>query len=48
MRRLCALKQVTLLFAESDGELVALATYQQVELVYRSRPQCRITALVVR
>jgi GNAT superfamily N-acetyltransferase len=33
---------------ELDSQVVGLASYQLFALIYRSRPQCRITALVVR
>lgn len=33
--------------AESGGEVVGVAAYQLVWLLERSRPQCRLTALVV-
>lgn len=36
------------LIYEFDREPVALVAYETYELIYRSRPQCRLTALVVR
>ena len=35
------------LVAELGGELVGLATFLVFDLVYRPRPECRLTALVV-
>src|SRR5436305_4942038 len=36
------------LVAESEGRLLGLAAFQVFVLLYRPRPQCRLTALVVR
>lgn len=47
LKRLLATANVGVLVAELDMRVVALAAFQFVELVYRPRPQCRITALVV-
>ncbi len=35
------------LVLEIEGRVVGLASYQLFSLIYRSQPQCRITALVV-
>jgi GNAT superfamily N-acetyltransferase len=40
--------EAEVLVAEADGEIVGLASFYFLELLYRARPQCRITALVVR
>ncbi len=34
--------------AEIDGQLLAVAAYQLMDLLERRQPQCRITTLVVR
>jgi hypothetical protein len=36
------------LVSELDGTVVAVAAYSLIALLYRSRPRCRITALVAR
>jgi GNAT superfamily N-acetyltransferase len=41
-------KGAGVLVYERGGAVVALAAYQIIDLLERSRPQCRITALVVR
>jgi ribosomal protein S18 acetylase RimI-like enzyme len=36
------------MFRTPEHEAVGLVTYQRVHLLYRPRPHCRVTALVVR
>jgi GNAT superfamily N-acetyltransferase len=47
LQRLLATPDTRVLVAESNGKLVGLATFHIFELIYRARPQCRLTALVV-
>jgi ribosomal protein S18 acetylase RimI-like enzyme len=47
LRLALASEQDGVLVSELDGRVVGLAAYQLFALIYRSRPQCRITALVV-
>jgi GNAT superfamily N-acetyltransferase len=48
LKRLLAGPESGVLVAESGGEVVGFGTFHFFELIYRSRPQCRLTALVVR
>jgi GNAT superfamily N-acetyltransferase len=47
LERLLAAPDSKVLVAESEGQLVGLVTFHVFELIYRPRPQCRLTALVV-
>ena len=47
LERLLASSEGEVVVAEENARLVGLATFQIFELIYRSRPQCRLTALVV-
>jgi len=47
MRRLAEAPDAGVFVAEAAGRLVGLAAFQIFELIYRPRPQCRLTALVV-
>jgi len=47
LRRLLPRGDGGVLVAELNGEAAAVAAYQLVDLLERSRPQCRITTLVV-
>ncbi len=46
LKRLLETPEAGVLVAEARGEVVGVATFQILELIYRPRPQCRITALV--
>ena len=48
LERVLDRRDAGVLVYELDREPVALVSYETFELIYRSRPQCRITALVVR
>jgi GNAT superfamily N-acetyltransferase len=48
LERLLARGDGGVLVAEIGDKTVGLATYQIIDLLERARPQCRITALVVR
>lgn len=45
--RLLATPKGGVLVAESAGTVVGLASFHIFDLIYRPRPQCRLTALVV-
>lgn len=47
LARLLAIPEVGVLVGETAGHVVGLASFHMLELLYRPRPQCRITALVV-
>lgn len=47
LERLTDHPDAEVLVAELDGEVVGVAAYQLIDLLERSDPQCRITALVV-
>ncbi len=47
LTRLLEASDVGVLVADRDGEVVGAASFHFFELLYRPRPQCRITALVV-
>jgi GNAT superfamily N-acetyltransferase len=46
--RLLTTSATGFLVAEGDGKVVGIASFHIFELIYRPRPQCRLTALVVR
>lgn len=48
LERVLDRRDAGVLVYELDREPIALVAYETFELIYRSRPQCRITALVVR
>jgi GNAT superfamily N-acetyltransferase len=48
LERLLSSADAIVMVAEEHEEVLGLITSDQQHLIYRSRPQCRITALVVR
>lgn len=48
LERLLTTQDSSVLVTEHERELVGFATFHIFELIYRPRPQCRLTALVVR